>query len=93
MPFGTANSWARPWVNLKLGVQYTAYTQPNGGSTNYDGLIGILYQNDDFGKAYLHGVQNILKGRHDLQVTSASYEVTDGHNDLGRDRGLQGWTT
>jgi branched-chain amino acid transport system substrate-binding protein len=39
--------------------------------------IGILYQNDDFGKDYLHGVQNILKDRYDSQVTSASYEVTD----------------
>jgi branched-chain amino acid transport system substrate-binding protein len=26
---------------------------------------------------YLHGVQNILKDRYDLQMTSASYEVTD----------------
>jgi branched-chain amino acid transport system substrate-binding protein len=42
-----------------------------------DAKIGILYQNDDFGKDYLHGVQIILKGRYDLQVTSASYEATD----------------
>src|SRR6202789_1190364 len=26
-----------------------------------DAKIGILYQNDDFGKDYLHGMQNILK--------------------------------
>ena len=38
VPFGKANSWARPWANLKLGVQYTVYTQFNGGSTNYDGF-------------------------------------------------------
>lgn len=37
VPFGKADSWARPWVNLKLGAQYTVYTQFNGGSTNYDG--------------------------------------------------------
>jgi hypothetical protein len=25
-------------VNLKLGVQYTVYTQFNGGTSNYDGF-------------------------------------------------------
>ena len=38
VPFGKANSWGAPWVNLKLGAQYTLYTQFNGGSTNYDGF-------------------------------------------------------
>src|SRR6201996_9581951 len=42
-----------------------------------DARIGILYQNDDFGKDYLIGVRSILKDRYDTQVTSASYEVTD----------------
>ena len=27
-----------PWANLKLGIQYTAYTQFNGGNKNYDGF-------------------------------------------------------
>lgn len=39
--------------------------------------IGILYQNDDFGKDYLHGVKDVLKDRYDKQVTTASYESTD----------------
>nr|WP_294517440.1 ABC transporter substrate-binding protein [uncultured Rhodopila sp.] len=39
--------------------------------------IGILFQNDDFGKDYLRGVRDILKERYDRQVTSVSYEVTD----------------
>jgi len=39
--------------------------------------IGILYQNDDFGKDYLNGVRDVLKGDYDKQVTSSSYEVTD----------------
>ncbi len=39
--------------------------------------IGILYQNDDFGKDYLHGTRDILKGNYDKQVKSVSYEVTD----------------
>ena len=37
-PFGKADSWGAPWVNLKLGVQYTLYTQFNGGTSNYDGF-------------------------------------------------------
>jgi branched-chain amino acid transport system substrate-binding protein len=39
--------------------------------------IGILYQNDDFGKDYLHGMRDVLKGNYDKQVTAVSYEVTD----------------
>lgn len=42
-----------------------------------DARIGILYQNDDFGKDYLRGVRDILKGNWDKQVTTVSYEVTD----------------
>lgn len=38
VPFGKANSWAAPWVNLKVGIQYTLYTQFNGGTSNYDGF-------------------------------------------------------
>jgi hypothetical protein len=37
VPFGKADSWAGPWVNLKLGIQYTIYTEFNGGTSNYDG--------------------------------------------------------
>ena len=39
--------------------------------------IGMLYQNDDFGKDYLIGVRDILKDRFDKMVKTASYEVTD----------------
>jgi hypothetical protein len=38
VPFGKSDSWGAPWVNLKVGAQYTLYTQFNGGSTNYDGF-------------------------------------------------------
>ena len=37
MPFGKDGSWMGPWINLKLGLQYTVYTQFNGGTSNYDG--------------------------------------------------------
>jgi hypothetical protein len=38
VPFGKPDSWMSPWANLKLGVQYTIYTQFNGGNKNYDGF-------------------------------------------------------
>lgn len=38
IPFGKEDSWARPFVNLKLGLQYVAYTLFNGASRNYDGF-------------------------------------------------------
>ena len=37
VPFGKADSFAYPWMNLKLGAQYIAYTQFDGGYSNYDG--------------------------------------------------------
>ncbi len=41
-----------------------------------DGKIGILYQNDDFGKDYLTGMKNVL-GDKFAKVMQVSYEVTD----------------
>ena len=37
VPFGKEDSWLHPLANLKLGLQYTAYTQFNGAASNYDG--------------------------------------------------------
>jgi branched-chain amino acid transport system substrate-binding protein len=39
--------------------------------------IGILYQNDDFGKDYLRGARDVLKDRYDDQVIAVSYETSD----------------
>jgi hypothetical protein len=38
VPFGKFGSLANPWVNLRVGVQYTGYWRFNGGSANYDGF-------------------------------------------------------
>jgi hypothetical protein len=38
IPFGKLASFGRPYVNVRLGLQYTGYTRFNGGSTNYDGF-------------------------------------------------------
>jgi branched-chain amino acid transport system substrate-binding protein len=42
-----------------------------------DAKIGILYQNDDFGKDYLAGVKDVLGDKFDKMVVTASYETTD----------------
>ena len=38
VPFGKDKSWAAPIANLKVGLQYTIYTEFNGGSHDYDGF-------------------------------------------------------
>jgi hypothetical protein len=38
IPFGKRGSFAAPWVNLRLGLQYTGYWRFNGSSSNYDGF-------------------------------------------------------
>ncbi len=63
--------WQPSYVTeLQVYAKYILAQKP-------DAKIGILYQNDDFGKDYLNGVREILKNCYDNQVTSASYEVTD----------------
>jgi len=37
VPFGKAGSLWAPWINLRVGLQYTLYTHFNGGGVNYDG--------------------------------------------------------
>ena len=45
-PFGAADSWHAPWVNLRLGVQYTMYDKFNGASSNYDGFGRNAHDNN-----------------------------------------------
>src|SRR5262249_8419744 len=47
--------------------------------TNYpDKKIGILYQNDDFGKDHIAGIKDVLKEKYDkMVVATAPFEVTD----------------
>jgi hypothetical protein len=46
VPFGKFGSFARPWVNVRFGLQYTAYTRFNGGTTNYDGFGNSAHDNN-----------------------------------------------
>jgi hypothetical protein len=46
VPLGKMQSWGRPWVNLRVGVQYTGYLHFNGGTSNYDGFGRSASQNN-----------------------------------------------
>jgi hypothetical protein len=46
-PFGkTTTDPGYPWLNLRIGLQYTHYLQFNGGTTNYDGFGRNASDND-----------------------------------------------
>jgi hypothetical protein len=46
VPFGRVDAWAGPWVNIRLGLQYTGYLKFNGGTSNYDGFDRSARQNN-----------------------------------------------
>jgi hypothetical protein len=46
IPFGKLESYARPWLNLRLGVQYVDYLKFNGGTSNYDGFGRSSHDNN-----------------------------------------------
>ena len=63
--------WQPSYVTeSQIYAKYILKTKP-------DAKIGILFQNDDFGKDYLTGFRDVLKDRFDKLVTLSSYEVTD----------------
>jgi len=68
--------WTIGWQpNYQIeGHIYAAYILKN----KPDGKIGVLYQDDDFGKDYLKGVTDGLGAKADsMIVVKASYETTD----------------
>ena len=46
IPFGKLDSPARPWLNVRVGVQYTAYQRFNGAGANYDGFGRAASENN-----------------------------------------------
>jgi len=48
VPFGKVGSFASPWVNLRMGMQYTGYWRFNGGRSNYDGFGRSASDNNSF---------------------------------------------
>ncbi len=71
-----ANPWTMAWqttteVEGRIFARYILANKP-------DAKIGILYQNDDFGKGYLNGVKAALGDKAGkMIVATASYETTD----------------
>jgi branched-chain amino acid transport system substrate-binding protein len=78
-----ADKWAQPkefpWTigwqpsyrtEAQIYAKYILEQRPNG-------RIALLYQNDDFGKDYLHGLKDVLGVRFDQMVRTATYEATD----------------
>ena len=56
------------------GQIYAKYIQQN----KPDGKVGVLYQNDDFGKDYVLGLKDIFGAKYDsIVIKEASYEVAD----------------
>ena len=68
--------WTMGWnpsyrTEARIYAQYLLENKPNA-------KIGILYQNDDFGKDYLAGVKEVLGERAKTMIVSEqAYEVTD----------------
>ena len=68
--------WTIGWQPsyLSEGHAYATYILAQSPS----GKVGVLYQNDDFGKDYLRGVTEGLGGNADrMLVYAASYETND----------------
>jgi branched-chain amino acid transport system substrate-binding protein len=68
-------SWTIGWqpsyrTEAQIYAKYILQQKP-------DAKIGILYQNDDFGKDYPAGVKDALGDKFDKMVVTATYEVTD----------------
>jgi branched-chain amino acid transport system substrate-binding protein len=58
-------------TEAQIFAKYILKVRPNA-------KIGILYQNDDFGKDYIAGFKDVLGSRYQqMVVKEASYEVTD----------------
>jgi branched-chain amino acid transport system substrate-binding protein len=69
------NPWTMGWqpnyqTEAFIYAKHILQTKP-------DAKIGVLYQNDDYGKDYLKGFKDGLGAKASLIVSELSYEVTD----------------
>ncbi len=63
--------WAPSYrTEAQIYARYIQRERPNG-------KIGLLYQNDDFGKDYEAGLRDVLGDKFDRMVVTTTYEVTD----------------
>jgi ABC-type branched-subunit amino acid transport system substrate-binding protein len=69
------NPWTMGWQpnyqgEAQIYAQHILKTKPNA-------KIGVLYQNDDYGKDYLKGFHDGLGAKKSMIVKEVSYEVSD----------------
>jgi branched-chain amino acid transport system substrate-binding protein len=69
------NPWTMGWqpnyqTEAHIYAKHILATRPNA-------KIGVLYQNDDYGKDYLKGFKDGLGAKANMIVAEVSYEVTD----------------
>jgi branched-chain amino acid transport system substrate-binding protein len=69
------NPWTMGWqpnyqAEAKIYAQHILNTKP-------DAKIGVLFQNDDYGKDYLKGLHDGLGAKRSMIVKEVSYEVSD----------------
>ena len=67
--------WTMGWqpsyrIEAQIYAKYILDQKPNA-------KIGIIYQNDDFGKDYVLGAKDVLGAKFDSMVKTVSYEATD----------------
>ena len=46
VPFGKFDFFAKPFLNMRFGLQYTAYPRFNGGGMSYDGFGHSAHDNN-----------------------------------------------
>src|SRR6266516_3575078 len=79
-----ATTWGRDYKKYRWTIGYQTNYRAEGtiygryvAKTNPKAKIGVLYQNDDYGKDLLKGLTNGLGSKASKIVSKQSYEVTD----------------
>src|SRR5438094_2701552 len=79
-----ATTWGKDYKKYRWTIGYQPNYRAEGtiygryvAKTNPKAKIGVLYQNDDYGKDLLKGLTNELGSKAKLIVSKQSYEVTD----------------
>src|SRR5436189_5778946 len=79
-----ATTWGKDYKKYPWTIGYQPNYRAEGtiygryvAKTNPKAKIGVLYQNDDYGKDLLKGLTNGLGSKAKLIVSKQSYEVTD----------------
>src|SRR5205809_6038628 len=79
-----ATTWGKDYKKYRWTIGYQPNYRAEGtiygryvAKTNPKAKIGVLYQNDDYGKDLLKGLTNGLGSKAKLIVSKQSYQVTD----------------